>query len=161
MALTYTPIASTILSTAAANVTFTSIPGTFTDLVVRYSMRTNQAALTSTVVMTINGAATGNTIQFVANTPTNNTAGNILSAATGFAQASNVFAGGFIYLKVYASATQQTGLPETGGDAAGYTLHWSGTRQSTPATITSFTLTPASGSFVTYSRFDLYGTLKA
>ena len=40
---TYTLISSNVLSTSAASVTFASIPSTYTDLVLRMSVRTDQA----------------------------------------------------------------------------------------------------------------------
>ena len=45
MATTYTLIASNTLSSSAASVTFSSIPNTYTDLVLRCSMRTSVAGV--------------------------------------------------------------------------------------------------------------------
>lgn len=42
MALTYVLISSTVLSTATSTVTFSSIPQTYTDLVIRASLRNDQ-----------------------------------------------------------------------------------------------------------------------
>ena len=47
MAPTYIPIASTTLSSSAASVTFSSIPATYTDLVLKVSARTNRTGTTS------------------------------------------------------------------------------------------------------------------
>lgn len=51
MAVTYEPIASTTLSSSAADVTFSSIPGTYTDLVVVMvgSVTTGTGSLTSSM----------------------------------------------------------------------------------------------------------------
>jgi hypothetical protein len=49
MPSTYTLIASNILSSSAASVTFSAIPSTFTDLVVRFSCRVDRAVSDSTV----------------------------------------------------------------------------------------------------------------
>ena len=43
MAVTFIPIASQMLSASAASVTFSAIPQTFTDILVRMSMRNNNA----------------------------------------------------------------------------------------------------------------------
>lgn len=45
MANTYTLIASNTLSSAAASVTFSAIPGTYTDLILKVSLRSTQAAV--------------------------------------------------------------------------------------------------------------------
>jgi hypothetical protein len=62
MANTYTLIASTTLSTAAAPVNFTSIPGTYTDLILRYSVRDDVSTSVDYIY-----------IQFNANTGTSQT----------------------------------------------------------------------------------------
>ena len=54
MAATYIPIASTTLSTSAASVTFSSIPATYTDLVVRYSFRTADIGSIGVLFLTFN-----------------------------------------------------------------------------------------------------------
>lgn len=162
MALTFTPIASTILSTTAATVTFSSISQSYTDLVLRYSMATNQATSASTIVMTMNGTNIGSTVQYLGNVGTNNSVGNILSAATGATGPASTFSGGYIYIKMYASSQQQKGFFETGGDAQSSSVHFVGAQENSAiiASLTSFTLT-ATGSFIANSRFDLYGILKA
>jgi hypothetical protein len=99
MANTYTLIASNVLSSNTLNFTFTSIPSTYTDLVLRASVRKNQTTNfsefyikpnsdsgtnysftmlygTGTVATTSNAAANGNglTIRYIdANSDTTNT----------------------------------------------------------------------------------------
>ena len=58
MANTYTLIASNTLSSSAASVTFSAIPGTYTDLVLRISTRTDSAAASSTLLLTLNNDTT-------------------------------------------------------------------------------------------------------
>lgn len=53
---TYTPIATTTLGSAAASYTFSSIPSTYTDLVVVVS---GNGAVGTGIVMQLNGATTG------------------------------------------------------------------------------------------------------
>jgi hypothetical protein len=45
MPATYTLISSNVLSSSAASVTFSAIPATYTDLVLKYSIRTNVAGI--------------------------------------------------------------------------------------------------------------------
>jgi hypothetical protein len=57
MATTYTLISSNVLSSAAASVTFSSIPATYTDLVLRISARTDTT--TTLILMSFNGDTSG------------------------------------------------------------------------------------------------------
>jgi hypothetical protein len=52
MANTYTLIASNTLGASAASVTFSAIPSTYTDLVVRYSAASCDAAVTDIDLLT-------------------------------------------------------------------------------------------------------------
>lgn len=54
MAFTYQLIASNTLSSTATSVTFSSIPGTYTDLVLRISARGSRSALVDNVVVRYN-----------------------------------------------------------------------------------------------------------
>jgi len=56
---TYTLISSNVLTSSAASVTFSSIPATYTDLVVRLSARATTTA--SNIWVTFNGTGTGGT----------------------------------------------------------------------------------------------------
>jgi hypothetical protein len=51
---TYTLISSNVLTTTAASVTFSAIPATFTDLVLRASIRTDSAATQDSLIMKLN-----------------------------------------------------------------------------------------------------------
>ena len=55
MATTYTLISSNVLSSSAASVTFSSIPATYTDLVLRISARSDNASVNDGLNMTFNG----------------------------------------------------------------------------------------------------------
>ena len=58
MANTYTLISSNTLTSNAASVTFSSIPATFTDLVLRFSARTATATALSNAKFRLNGLST-------------------------------------------------------------------------------------------------------
>jgi hypothetical protein len=60
MATTYTLISSNVLSSSAASVTFSAIPATYTDLVVRYTARHNNAFSISQLAITFNGSSAAN-----------------------------------------------------------------------------------------------------
>lgn len=59
MPSTYQLISSNVLSSSAASVTFSAIPSTYTDLVLRASIRSTTAGTYSVVGFTVNGSATG------------------------------------------------------------------------------------------------------
>jgi len=66
MANTYTLIASsTVGSGGAAYVEFTSIPATYTDLLVRLSLRSDQAAVYASSTILLNGSTANFTYKFV------------------------------------------------------------------------------------------------
>ncbi len=58
MPSTYTLIASNVLGSSAASVTFSSIPGTYTDLVLRVSGRATNASIISNPYIQLNGVTT-------------------------------------------------------------------------------------------------------
>lgn len=60
MAFTYTLIASNTLTTSAASVTFSAIPSIYTDLVLKYSSRHNNAFSISQSAITFNGSSAAN-----------------------------------------------------------------------------------------------------
>ena len=60
MATTYTLISSNVLSSTAATVTFSSIPATYTDLVVRVSARGTTSSTFVTTRYTLNGDTAAN-----------------------------------------------------------------------------------------------------
>ena len=54
MATTYTLISSNVLSSSAASVTFSAIPSTYTDLLLRVSARTDDTAVRTTMKINLN-----------------------------------------------------------------------------------------------------------
>lgn len=58
MPVTYNLIASNTLSSSAASVTFSAIPGTYTDLVLRISARNSSSFVVSDCILKFNGDAT-------------------------------------------------------------------------------------------------------
>lgn len=162
MAITYEPIATTTLSSNTASVTFSSIPGTYTDLV----LVTNGKMST--------GSAVNNKITFNSDTATN------YSRTYVYGDGSNAFSGrdssqdnlGFIYwsstnpsttivqIQNYSNTTTyKTALARTSesGVAAAYVGLWRST-----SAITSITITRGStNDFASGSTFSLYGIKSA
>ena len=65
MANTYTLISSNTLSSSAASVTFSSIPSTYTDLVLRVSARSTRAATSNNMNYRLNAATTNYSYTYI------------------------------------------------------------------------------------------------
>lgn len=168
MANTYQLIASnTVGSGGVATVTFSSIPATYTDLKVVYSIRGSDS--TPAAYMQFNGTTTGYSFIFLegsgSGTNTNSIAYGISTTAiylnqidgTGFT--ANTFSNGEAYIPNYTSSNFKLvsvdNVIENNATTAYASICaglWSNT-----ASITSLTITPTSGNFVQYSSFYLYG----
>lgn len=171
MANTYTLISSNVLSSSAASVTFSSIPATYTDLVLRVSARENAGGqYPNAINLTFNGSSASNysithayadTTSASSNRYSNQPAAYINGAVNGSTSTSNTFSSVEIYIPSY-NATQNkpfatsyvvetalsSNLVWTVGTAAGL--------RSVTAAITSITL-DCGASFGIGSSFYLYG----
>ena len=169
---TYTLISSNVLSSSAASVTFSSIPQSYTDLVIRGSSRSATAGSNGEIVLTLNGSTAStysNTKMYGADT----TAGSnresnsariemFVNAASG--STTNVFSSHEIYIPSYTSSTNKplsvsSALVQNNVDGTSYLAEVAGLRSNTAA-ITSVTITPTDG-FVSGSSFYLYGISNA
>ena len=169
MATTYTAIASQVLSSTAASITFSSIPGTYTDLVLKVSARTTYASNSiDQLQMKINGTSTGYSmtrIQGSGATATSSAVANDTSYAYPQIDAAQATTSTFSTVEYYvpnyvASTAKQLnifGVQENNSASAYMTNNaalWNNT-----AAITSITLygSYSGGLFAIGSRFDLYG----
>ena len=169
MANTYTLISSNTLSSSAASVTFSSIPSTYTDLVVRISARTDRATTSTGIRLTFNGSSAanysytyvlGNGSAASSSFTSNNTLATFgsVNAATSTA---NTFSSHELYIPSY-NASQNKPFSSsnafenntTAAEVSAYANLWSNT-----SAISSITFTQAGSgtSFVTGSSFYLYG----
>ena len=157
---TFIKIASvTVGAGGSASISFTSIPATYTDLVVKVSTRNT-------------GGSTGNFANYTLNstTPTGRVLyGNGASAAsdssqyahidTGGGATASTFANSEIYIPNYAGSNNKSfsvdGVAENNG-TTGFDVLAAGLA-STTAAITSVTISPQSGSYAQYSTAVLYG----
>jgi hypothetical protein len=174
MANTYTFISSQVLSSSAATVTFSSIPATYTDLVLRCSTRTNQASNIDNIMLKYNGSSATNYsfISIIGNTLStvlNSAGGGGTSLRTGYANGSNATGNAFgsaeIYITNYASSLANKvgssfSATENNISNAAYAavisnaaIGWDNT-----SNITSIEITPLNGpNWVPGSSFYLYG----
>lgn len=169
MAATYISIASTTLSSSAASVTFSSIPQTYTDLVIKGSARSDSAAI-SDVIMTEFNANT-NTIYsntyLVANsasTLSGTSSGDASARTIYYISAANATSDTFgnfeIYIPSYIASQNKPysgfGVGETNGTDTRVGVTAMLFRDTTA--ITSIKLTLLTGpNFVSGSTFHLYG----
>jgi hypothetical protein len=158
---TYEAIATQTLGTAAATVTFSSIPSTYTDLVLISSPANNTSeslyfringdtgSSYSTTYMTGNGTAASSARQ------ASNTTG-ILAGAPNVGLSSTVYGTSIIQVMNYSNATTYKTALCRWGLASAETNATVGLWRSTAA-ITSVTLLVVSGTFSVGSTFSLYG----
>lgn len=82
MANTYTLISSNVLTSNTASVTFSSIPATYTDLVLRMSVRTTSTGNQDTFALQFNSTTTNYSINYLEGTGTSVSAGGLFNATT-------------------------------------------------------------------------------
>jgi hypothetical protein len=170
MPSTYTLISSNVLSSSAASVTFSAIPSTYTDLVVRISARTDRSATSDTTKMTINsdGSAIYSFIRLrgdgTSATSNLNTGNTVLSVENtdGNTATSNTFDSTEIYIPNYLSTVNKpisTVIMREDNSIAATTYNslQAHLYRNTTA-ITSLSFAPSNGpNYVSGSSFYLYG----
>ena len=170
---TYTLIMPAVVvgSGGAATISFSSIPSTYTDLVLLISARTTQTGTGfpwSSPRIAFNGVTTNQSDRYIygdggtAYSGSGSAINAAFGANSGDATAST-FANFYGYIPNYAGSTfksmSQDSVAENNATLAGTILDaalWSST-----AAITSITLTPSSGSFAQHSTAYLYGVSNA
>jgi len=169
MATTMKLIAKTTLGSSAANIEFTSIPGTYTDLLFLGSLRSNRAgSAKDDTYLEFNGSSTNLSSRGV---EANGATASSFSAAvlygplaTGSTATADTFASGEVYIPNYAGSANKSVSISTVSETNATTAFayataglWSNT-----AAITSILIKPVNGTnFVSGSSAFLYGILKA
>ena len=168
MANTYTLIASNTLTTTAVSVTFSSIPGTYTDLVLKYSTRATTTGSTyQNGKLTFNGSTASNysrtQIRGDGSTATSaRDAGAEISLqfdSTAADATANTFNNNEIYIPSYTVSQNKpisASIAHETNSTTAYTNAVAGLWRVTNA-ITSITLAPAGDNFASGSSFFLYG----
>ena len=163
---TFTKIASNTVSTAVSSITFSSIPATYTDLVIKVSARATYAANFQDINIRFNGSATGYSSRLLqgdgsAATSANNASGALVWGANSVSAnaTANTFSNGEVYIPNYTSANFKSistdSVTENNATAAYIQVAaglWSNT-----AAITSIEMYLGAGNYVQYSTFTLYG----
>ena len=167
MATTYEKIAAVIVGAGgASSIDFTSIPSTFTDLVLKVSARGTSAdgsAPELSTLISINGSGTGSHRFIYANGSAaySSSNGSVLWTYTnGNTTTASTFGNLEIYFPNYASTTTYKSYSIDAvveNNATANSLSLDAGLVSNNAAISRVTLTPNSGSFVQHSTATLYG----
>jgi hypothetical protein len=168
MATTFTKIASvSVGGGGAASMAFTSIPGTYTDLCVLVSGRTNRAFDVDGISVNFNGSSANfscNYIEGYGTFITPYTGTTFAGSASGNTATANTFGNSAIYIPNYASSNFKSYSSDSAGEtnASSALLNLIAGLWSNTAAITSITVLPTTGtSFNQYSTATLYGVSKS
>lgn len=165
MAITYTAIATTTVGAGgAANITFSSIPGTYTDLVVLFSFRSTRSLDEDGMQISLNSSTanfsfrrlTGNGSTASSSNAGNNTLGQLTAANT----TASTFTNTFIYITNYTSSNNKSFSIDnvTEANATKAYAQLQASLWSDSSAITSIKLeTDSSNNLAQYSSATLYG----
>jgi hypothetical protein len=166
MANTYKLISSSVLSTSASSFTFSSIPATFTDLVLKTSVRSDVSNVQYDLQVSMNstGGTSHSYTLFRGYSPSGDTfrgssVGYILGNSSGGGATANTFGNSQMYIPNYAGSTFKPASFNNANETNASTIFLyttAGLFNSTSA-ITSIILTSPSYNFVSGSSFYLYG----
>ena len=155
---------TTVGSGGASAITFTSIPQTYTDLLILHSTRTNRANIGDWLLFSFNGSTASFTERDLygsgsAAGSSSSTPRYIAEIVGGNATAS-VFGNGVVYIPNYTSSNYKSYSADAVGEnnaTASFQVLIAGLWSNTAA-ITSITITPGSASTLSqYSSASLYG----
>ena len=173
MPATYTLISSNVLTSSAASVTFSAIPATYTDLVLRVSARSDGTIDPEEVHFRFNNDTTnlysyvklqGNGASATSALAANTTVGRGFFASDLSTQTSNTFGSGELYIPSYTASQSKPvgmfGVEETNATTANMAASAALYRSNTA--ISRIDLLPRNGTnFVSGSSFYLYGISNA
>ena len=167
MPATYKKIASvTVTASTAAAIEFTSIPATYTDLVIKTSLRSTNASINPGLLININGNNTGLSTRLLygdGSAAASYTATDEIGTPAGDNATASTFGNAEIYFPNYAGSTNKSFSVDTVNEnnATSATQYLTAGLRSNTDAITSILLKPASSaSFKQYSTATLYGIRK-
>ena len=175
MATTYALIEAKTLTSNTATVTFSSIPATYTDLLIKFSVRSSEGGFTNDQMrMRFNGVATGSYAHGFIRGDGSGTASarpgaaetsSLIALVNTAASTSNTYSNGEIYIPNYLSSTQKPTSADTAmeqNSASAYRTATAGLGTATTAISSISFLFPVTGSdFLSTSSFYLYGISNA
>jgi hypothetical protein len=170
---TYTLISSNVLASSAASVTFSAIPSTYTDLVLRVSTRGDGATNFQFINFEFNADASalysytslrGNGVTVASNATSSQTLGQAYNSTNGDSATANTFSNSEFYIPNYTSTTSKPissfGASENNATDAGLSANAHLFRNT--SAITSIKLWSNTGAnWIAGSSFYLYGISNA
>lgn len=168
MALTLTKLTTVTVGSSVSTISFTSIPQTFTDLLLKFSLKSTSAnQQTDGLFFKINGSSANFTRRSIYGDGSGVASSTQSNAYLGFtpgASATSIFGNGELYIPSYTSSNYKTTYSDNTSEAnqtISYSFFatqlWSQT-----AAITQLDLYYSGGdSFAQYSTATLYGILKS
>ena len=162
MANTYQLIEAKALTTTTASITFSSIPQTYTDLLVLVSAR-GDAGGQRDCYISFNGSTSNFSNRFIEmsnDIASSGTTARYIGPVSGTTTTANLFSNAAIYIPNYTGSTYKSfsGDFVAENNAQGTNaLDLSAQLWSDTAAITSIGFAPSGGSFIQYSTFYLYG----
>jgi hypothetical protein len=167
MANTFVALATvTVGSGGAANIEFTSIPGTYTDLLIMASMRGTAAATVVQGKIKFNGSTTSYSERLLQGNGSSASSSSQSGAdlewigvSPGANATASTFGNTFFYIPNYTSSNYKSTSSEsvTENNATSATQHLVAGLWSNTSAITQITITPSSGNWAQYSTATLYG----
>lgn len=166
---TFTQIGSAVVvgSGGAATIDFNSIPSTFTDLVLKYSIRQSNASAFSTLQITLNGSTSTFTGRYLEGNGATASSATTPARFIGYLNAStstaDTFSNSEIYFPNYAGSTNKSFSVDYAGENNATTSYMGllGNLWSTTSAITSISLVPSTGTILQHSTAYLYGVSNA
>ena len=165
----YDSIATTTLTTSTADITFSSIPSTYTHLQIRFLAKSsNSATATDNLAFRFNSDTGGNyTRHYLDGSGTSATAGantGVTQVYATCAQTSptypSAFGVGVLDILDYTNTNKYTTTRALAGieyNGSGSNIHYTSDLWLNTAAITTINIRPLSGNFAQYSSFALYG----
>ena len=164
MAVTYKLIAGSTLSTAQANIDFTSIPSTYTDLLLKVSYRSAKSALYDGLYIKLNNSTSTFTYKAIQG---NGAAASSFGASVGYAgdlnadtSTSSTFASAELYIPNYTASQNKSISMDSVGETNATTIYSQlvASLWSTTSAINQITVyTQSASNLMAYSSAYLYG----
>jgi hypothetical protein len=169
MANTYIQIGSTVTVGAGGSttITFSSIPATYTDLILKFSLRLRDYTTLDYGFIQLN--STAGSVRTLITSGSSATSYSVTDSlridyVTGSGYTANSFTSGELYIPNYTSSTAKTvslDHVEERNDSTAYSQLAAGLFSTVTSAVTSVTISGAANNFAQYSSASLYGILKS
>ncbi len=150
----------TVGSGGASSISFTSIPQTYTDLYILYSLRTANSGVYADVEISLNNATNaGGRLLYALNGSVNGATQGAFTFANGNSTTASTFGNGSAYISNYTSTSNKSISVDFVGEnnSTNVLMGLTSGFYTTSTAVSSVTLTPGGTTFLQYSTATLYG----